>query len=101
MSYDGVVGVDWSKRGEYMRHRHGVTAVHADEALADAGRVVLDPDPASESGRSVRTVGWSPSAGRLLTIITLDHEGTIYGVNGWESNPTDQRRYNDAQEGRS
>ena len=54
-----------------MAVRHGVSADMADEALADPDALVFDPDYASHSGRSVRTIGWSPSAGRLLTVITL------------------------------
>lgn len=76
-----------------MRERHGITPTWADEALSDPERVVLDPDPSSESGRTVRTIGYSPSAEFLVTLILLHYEGTTYGVNGWRSNSTDQRRY--------
>lgn len=86
-------GVDWSKRGAYMRRRHGVTAKQADEALADPNALVFDPDYASTSGRSVRTIGWSGSADRLLTVITLSADGTTDGVNGWPSNYIDSRHY--------
>jgi hypothetical protein len=41
----------------------------------------------------VRTIGWSPSAGRLLTVITVTEAGVIYGVNGWPANDTDTRHY--------
>lgn len=85
--------VDWSQRGEYMQQRHGIAPTWADEALSDPDRVVLDPDPASKSGRGTRTVGFSPTAQYLVTVILLEHEGTVYGVNGWRSNSTDQRRY--------
>ena len=40
--------------------RHGITAKQADEALTDPEAVVFDPDYASLSGRSVRTIGWQP-----------------------------------------
>lgn len=87
------MGVDWSKRGDYMRRRHGVTPKQADEALADLNALVFDPDYASTSGRSVRTIGWSGSADRVLTVITLAADGTTYGVNGWRSNDIDSRHY--------
>jgi hypothetical protein len=48
---------DWSHRRDYIVAKHKVTSVEADEALADPDRVVLDPDPASKSGRSVRIIG--------------------------------------------
>lgn len=85
--------VDWSHRGDYMQQRHGVAWTWADEALSDPDRLVLDPDPASKSGRGTRTIGYSPTAGFLVTVILLEYEGTTYGVNGWRSNTTDQRRY--------
>ncbi len=76
-----------------MLARHGIHPDWADEALSDPDAVVLDPDPSSKSGQSVRTIGWSITAGRLITVITLVHEGTLYGVNGWETKSTDQRLY--------
>jgi len=84
---------DWSHRGDYMATRHGVTLEQANEALVDPDALVFDPDYASQSGRSVRTLGWSPSAGRLLTVITVAEDGVVYGVNGWPANDVDTRRY--------
>ncbi|RZL79635.1 MAG: transposase [Rhodococcus sp. (in: high G+C Gram-positive bacteria)] len=81
-----------------MRERHGIEADWAREALEDPDAVRIDPDPASRSGRSVRTIGYSPSAGGLLTVITLDDEGTTHGVNGWRSNDTDHKRYREEPE---
>ncbi len=85
--------VDWSHRADYMLTRHGVSSEQADEALADPDAVVFDPDYASQSGRSARTIGWAPSAGRLLTVITVAEAGMVYGVNGWPANGADRRRY--------
>jgi uncharacterized DUF497 family protein len=76
-----------------MQRRHGISPAEANEALSDPDRVVLDPDPASKSGRGTRTIGYSPTVKSLVTLILLDNEGTTYGVNGWRSNSTDQRRY--------
>jgi hypothetical protein len=56
-------------------------------------RPCIDPDPSSKSGRSVRTIGYSPTAKSLLTIITVTEDGVTYGVNGWQSNETDVKRY--------
>lgn len=95
------MGVDWSHRADYMQQRHGVTVEQANEALADLRAIVFDPDYASLSGRSVRTIGWSPGAGRLLTVITVTEGDLVYGVNGWPSNDIDARHYRagDNQEG--
>ncbi|MGI8612655.1 MAG: hypothetical protein ACR2KL_01700 [Nocardioidaceae bacterium] len=54
----------------------------ANEALADPERLVIASDPASSSGRGVRTIGWSDSAMGILTTITLIDNGRLYDVNG-------------------
>ena len=51
------------------------------------------PDPSSKSGRSVRTIGYSPTAGVLLNVFNVSEGGITYGVNGWRSNTTDIKRY--------
>lgn len=83
---------NWRYRGKYMTERHGVSPAEANQALADPWRVTLDPDPSSVSGGSVRTLGVT-RARRLLTVITLVSGGTRWGVNGWDANRADIRRY--------
>lgn len=74
--------------------KHGVTLAQAEEALADKNALVQDPDPASKSGVSVRTIGHSDDFGYLITVITVtDDDGTVYGVNAWRSNDVDTRKY--------
>jgi uncharacterized DUF497 family protein len=87
------VAVDCRHQADYMADRHGVTVEQANQALTDPDALVFDPDYASRSGRGVRTIGGSPSAGRLLTVITVTEAGVIYGVNGWPANDTDTRHY--------
>ena len=60
---------------EYIRHRSrrypGATDLEPAwtlEAAADPRRVVLDPDPKSRTG-AVRIIGYSASAGFVITII--------------------------------
>ncbi len=91
--YTWPANLDWRYRAGYLPERHGVSVEQANEALADPDALMFDPDYASQSGRSVRTVGWSPSAGRLLTVITVEEDGVVYGVNGWPANDADSRRY--------
>ena len=95
MHYDGQVfeRVDWSQRGPYMQRKHGIAPAIADEALEDPNRVVIDPDYNSESGRSVRIIGFSVTAGDVITVIVLGNDGTEYGVNGWTANEKDRRFY--------
>ena len=85
-------GIDCRHRGDYIA-KHGLTPDVADEAFADPNRLVIDPDPASLSGRSIRVIGWSSSIRMLVTVIVLPDEGVVWGVNAWPSNSTDQRRY--------
>lgn len=79
MSYTHWVAViaDWSERGEYMLARHSIHPAGANEALDDPDRVVITPDPASKSGREVRTIGWSYTANRIITVITLVDNGRL------------------------
>jgi len=101
MHYAGRVfeRVDWSQRGAYMKRKHGVTTAIADEALEDPNRVVIDPDYNSESGKSVRIIGFSVTADDVITVIVLESAGTEYGVNGWAANQRDRRYYADQSEG--
>ena len=64
------------------------------EALSDPDALRINPDPSSKSGRSVRTIGYSSSAGCLLSVITLTEDGV---TNGWRSNDSDIRRYREEQ----
>lgn len=54
---------------------------------------MIDPDPASKSGRGVRIIGYSITARAVWTVIVLDDEGITYGVNAWKANAKDLRRY--------
>lgn len=101
MHYDGRVfeRVDWAQRGAYMQRKHGIAPAIADEALEDPNRVVVDPDYNSESGRSVRIIGFSVTAGDVITVIVLENDGTEYGVNGWTANEKDRRFYAHGSEG--
>jgi uncharacterized DUF497 family protein len=84
--------VDWSQRGEYIA-KHGITPMQAEEALADPRAVIFDPDYNSESGEGVRTIGESPSKGAILTVITVEEDGIVYGASAWKANGRDRRHY--------
>jgi uncharacterized DUF497 family protein len=88
---------DWTHRGEYIERKHGVKPTQADEALADPDALVLDPDPASRSGVSVRTIGVSVSFGALLTVITVVEDGVVWGLNAWRSSDRDARKYRERE----
>lgn len=84
--------LDWRHRDDYIS-KHDMTPRWADEAFADPNRLVLDPDPASKSGRTIRVIGWSHSLQKLVTVIVLSDDDVTWGVNAWRSNSTDQSRY--------
>jgi len=89
--------VDWSERDDYIVAKHKVTPTQADEALADPDRIVFDPDYNTQSGISVRTVGYSRSYGDILSVITVEEDGVVYGANAWKSNDRDRRYYNQGE----
>jgi hypothetical protein len=96
MSYTRFVDVDWRHGAEHMWLQHEVSAEQADEALEDVDSIVAFPDPKSRSGRSARVIGYSPSAGALLTVILVrraDESGLWWGATGWRSNGADRRIY--------
>ena len=66
------MGVDWSKRADYIRVRHGIETKWADEALNDEHALWFTPDPASRSGYAVRVIGHSRGATAVLTVILID-----------------------------
>lgn len=82
-----------------MFDNHGITPAMAEEAFTDVMRVVIEPDYASASGRSVRTIGYSQTYGAILSIITVIHDGTVHGSNGWRSNSRDTRIYRGGDDG--
>jgi uncharacterized DUF497 family protein len=86
------VTVDWTKRGEYLA-KHGVTITQASEALTDPDAVVFDPDYNSRTGEGVRTIGFSPSAASVMTVITYVMDGVTHGASAWKSNSRDRRHY--------
>ena len=87
------MAVDWSQRGHYIVAKRDVTADQANEALSDPNAVTIDPDYNSKSGDSVRTIGYSASAQDVLSVITVEEDGIVYGASAWKSNSRDRRYY--------
>ncbi len=92
-----MVNIDWSYGAEHMWTRHRVNVAEAHEALFDVDRVWLDPDPKSRSEDSIRVIGYSPSRRAILTVILVRDPKVpwLWGANGWPSNSTDRRKYNE------
>ena len=79
-----------------MYERHGITIEQATEALEDPDALIIDPDYASRSGLSTRTIGWCDGRAELLAVITIRRGRTTYGINAWPANRGDARRYREA-----
>jgi hypothetical protein len=102
--------VDWTHRGEHIRTRSarkgrpevGVEPKWADEAVHERSRM-LSLDPASKSHETIRAVGWSAAADRVLVVILLPKDrppaGHWWGVNAWAANDRDRRDYWGQREG--
>ncbi len=106
LSYtQGMVAVDWQYRASYIRTRSrrrvgeiDIEPSWADEAVADPDAAWLDPDPKSKSGKSVRVIGHSPSAGVVITVILVPKdESSWWGANAWQANRADERIYREGQ----
>lgn len=100
---------DWSHRREHIEHRSrrkgepedDILIAWANEAFLDPQAAVIDPDYASRSGTSVRTIGWSDQAGFLITVITVrDPSRHLWGATAFRANATDERHYVTAEEER-
>jgi hypothetical protein len=98
------VRVDWSKRAGYVRARHAIEADWASEAVCDEHAVWMVPDPASRSGHAARVIGYSVTAGAVLTVVLVNADadpaeqpdGDWWGSNAWMANRRDRRIYGEA-----
>ena len=60
--------------------------------------MVIEPDYASVTGRSVRVIGYSTLAGAVVTVIVLSDGVVDCGVNGWLANDKDRRIYREGED---
>lgn len=96
--------IDWTKRADYLRTRHGVEPAWASEAVDDEHAVWLTPDPASQTGHSLRVIGYSRGAHAVVTVILVDPaadpseqpDGDWWGSNAWLANERDRQFYEEA-----
>ncbi len=85
--------IDWTFAEEHMWSSHMIVAPWVIEGAQDPRRLVVNPDPASHSGTSLRVLGFSPSAGRVLAVVLVRHEGQLFAASAWLANTTQTRRY--------
>jgi uncharacterized DUF497 family protein len=62
------------------------------EAVADPRAVVSDPDPRSKTG-AARIVGYSPTAGFVITVIALRLGEELWSVSAWKTTGAERRNY--------
>jgi hypothetical protein len=96
--------VDWQHRADYIRQQ-SLRKKQANEFDVEpewATETALDPrglvgDGGSDSGETVKVVGYSSGAGRVLTVLLMPKDrppdGDWWGVNAWSANSTDERKY--------
>jgi hypothetical protein len=90
---------DWSKRAEHLkRSTRNASDIDLElswvnEAYADPGAVIFNPDFASITGKGIRTIGYSETAGFCITIITVLEDGHLWGASAWKSSKSDTGRY--------
>lgn len=76
-----------------MRLRHRVLPSWAQEAWEDPTALVVDPDPASRSGRSIRVIGYSPGARAVLVLVLVKDADQLIAASAWRANASHRRRY--------
>lgn len=85
--------IDWSFAGEHMWSRHLILTSWAQEAVRDRCRLILDPDPASCSGASMRIIGYSPGADMVLVVIIVKFQRRYFAASAWRANESQTRHY--------
>ena len=102
--YDQLVfdDIDWREAEDHIRNlrtgRPGELDIEpewADGAVSDPQRVV--GDSRSRSGESVKVIGYSQSAGRVLIVLLVPKShppsGEWWGVSAWVANEQHERAY--------
>jgi hypothetical protein len=107
-----IEAVDWEHRAEHIRRRserkgHGeepnIEPEWATEAAMDPNRLV--GDSGSESGSSVRVVGYSQAARMTLTVLLVPKTSPAgadwWGASAWAADPSDCQAYDENLRGKS
>jgi len=89
--------IDCTAAVEHIWDRHRILPEWVEQACADTDRVILDPDPASRSGRSVRIVGFSSGYGYPITIVAVRRRDHLVVASAWRANSRDRRTYREGQ----
>jgi len=85
-------------RGERYPAAIDISVVWANEAAADPRAIVVDPDPKSRVG-AIRIVGYSPTAGFMITMVVRRIDGEMWGDSAWKTTGAERRAYKEAGRG--
>lgn len=85
--------IDWSHAEDHMWRRHRVLVAWAREAWTDPFALVLDPDPSSRSGVSLRVIGYSRTARTVLVVVAVRGDESFVVASAWQANTSHLRRY--------
>ena len=98
---------DWLHRREHIEQRsqrkgeteQNILVQWAGQAYLNESAVTFDPDYASDTGLSMRTIGWSDPAGFLIIVITVrDENDHLRGATAFRANCMDECHYLDSLE---
>jgi hypothetical protein len=91
--------IESKRRATYMAERHCILPEEAGEAARDVDALWLDPTPRVEAVTAVRVIGYSHTANSVLAVILVRMESGFgwCGANGWRSNSTERRIYEEGE----
>lgn len=90
--------INFEAAAEHIWRRHRLLTEWVRQAVSDEDRLILDPDPASRSGLSLRIVGFSVAYGHPITVVAIRRRTHLEITSAWRSNPRDERIYRERQE---
>jgi hypothetical protein len=108
MSYVPSEQIEWGdEAASHIRNRSGRypenTNIHPAwtvEVVNDPQRLVDEPDPKSRHANSVRTTGYSHTAGIVITVVALrDAHGVQHGATAWRTRGAALRQYREQEHG--
>lgn len=80
----------------YGANETNIEPAWVDEAFADPVAIEYSPDPKSESGKSDRLIGYSPTARMVIVVCYL--RDSLHATTAWKAKKKDASRYWEEQE---
>lgn len=108
MSYVPSEQIEWGEEdASHIRNRSArypgntnIDPAWTVEVVNDPHRLVDEPDPKSRHANSVRTTGYSHTAGIVITVVALrDADGVQHGATAWRTRGAALRQYREPEHG--